>query len=204
MDAANNGTLRPERAAARLAHGQGTQRGEIPRRGTAARQSGLVRAAQHEQAFHPALPQFGDAEIPDALAQGLLQGIGRAGVFEDAFQRVRAEKRSKGRKGITPQTSMRKPQAATPSAIHCGTVRSPYFRCGTISFTIKRRPTYGTKKESEERKGCADCPGREDRRNQRGCRTEKGRHPQDNGCHGSQQREFLAVRQEQQRIGQLS
>lgn len=77
LDAANHGTLRPERAAARLAHGQGTQRGEIHRRGTAARQSGLMRIAQYEQTLHPALPQFGDTEIPDALAQGLLQGIGR-------------------------------------------------------------------------------------------------------------------------------
>ena len=62
--------------------------GEIPRRGTAARQSGLMRVAQHEQTLHPALPQFGDTEIPDALAQGVLQGIGRAGVPENPFQRV--------------------------------------------------------------------------------------------------------------------
>lgn len=56
--------------------------------GTAARQSGLMRVAQHEQTLHPALPQFGDTEIPDALAQGVLQGIGRAGVPENPFQRV--------------------------------------------------------------------------------------------------------------------
>ena len=47
-----------------------------------------MRVAQHEQTLHPALPQFGDTEIPDALAQGVLQGIGRAGVPENPFQRV--------------------------------------------------------------------------------------------------------------------
>ncbi len=88
MDAPNYGTLRPERTAYRLPYEQGTQGGEIPRRGTAARQSGLMRVAQHEQTLHPALPQFGDTEIPDALAQGVLQGIGRAGVPENPFQRV--------------------------------------------------------------------------------------------------------------------
>ena len=85
MDAANHGTLRPERTAYRLPYGQGVQRGEIPRWGTAARQSGLVRAAQYEQTLHPTLPQFGDTEIPDALAQGVLQGVGRAGVSENPF-----------------------------------------------------------------------------------------------------------------------
>ena len=34
--------------------------------------------------------------------------------FEDAFQRVRAEKRSKGWRGITPQTSMRKHKLPRP------------------------------------------------------------------------------------------
>lgn len=47
---------------------------------------------------------------------------------------------------------MRKPQAATPSAIHCGTVDSPYFRCGTIPLIINRRPTYGTKKNQKNEK----------------------------------------------------
>lgn len=58
---------RNERLLASLT-GKELKGGEIPRRGTVARQSGLVRAAQYKQAFHPALPQFGDAEIPDALA----------------------------------------------------------------------------------------------------------------------------------------
>lgn len=128
MDAANHGTFRPERTAYRLPYGQGVERGEIPRRGTAARQSGLVRATQHEQTLHPALPQFGDTEIPDALAQGVLQGVGRAGVPANPFQGVRREKRCEKAKGIKPQTSRRKPQAATRFFPHCGTVDSRYFR----------------------------------------------------------------------------
>ena len=41
-------------------------------RWTVAGQSGLVRAAQHEQTLHPALPEFGHTEISNVVAQGVL------------------------------------------------------------------------------------------------------------------------------------
>ena len=50
---------------------------------------------------------------------------------------------------MKPQTSIREPQAATRSAIHCRTVYSRYFRCEIISYSLKYNQKYGTKKERE-------------------------------------------------------
>lgn len=50
--------------------------------------------------------------------------------------------------------------------------------------------------QKKESKGRADCPGREDGRNQRRRRAEKGRHTENDRRFGSQPEGFSTVQQE--------